>query len=114
MTWGQIVLIAVLAIVAVLASYISRVYSEFGKILPREVQDNLDAWEERIEPHIGLSRDHASLCAAVLHQLALVFIALDVAAILLAHADHGGLPPVAELGQAILAVILVVTIFGEL
>jgi probable rRNA maturation factor len=43
-----------LAIVMVLAAgrgrdaglYISRVYSEFGKILTREIEENLDAWEE--------------------------------------------------------------------
>ena len=30
------------ALIETLAAYISRVYSEFGKILSREVQDNLD------------------------------------------------------------------------
>jgi putative hemolysin len=103
----------VLAVVATLASYIGRIYSEFGKILPREVQDNLDAWEERIEPHLGLSRDHAALCAAVLHQLALVFIALDIAAILLVHPEPGGIPTAGEIGEAILAVILVVMICSQ-
>ena len=67
-------------VVETLASYISRVYSEFGKILSREVQENLDAWEERIEPHLGLSREHAALCAAVLQQLALGLIALEFGA----------------------------------
>jgi len=50
------------------AAYISRVYSEFGKILPREVQDNLDEWERRkVEPLIGLwTREEARghCCAA--------------------------------------------------
>ena len=59
MTPLQIIFVAALAVVQTMASYISRVYSEFGKILSREVQENLDAWETRIEPHLGLSREHA-------------------------------------------------------
>jgi len=107
-------LLIALAAVATLASYIGRIYSEFGKILPREVQDNLDAWEERIEPHLGLTRDHAALCATVLHHLSLVFVALDIAAILLIHPEQGGGPATGEIGEAILAVILVVLICSEL
>ena len=86
MTPLQILCVAVLAVVQTLASYISRVYSEFGKILSREVQENLDAWETRIEPHLGLSREHAALCAAVLLQLSLGLIALEFGAIFFAHA----------------------------
>jgi hypothetical protein len=37
-----ILLIVLLAAVETLASYISRVYSEFGKILTREIEENLD------------------------------------------------------------------------
>ena len=77
MTPLQILLLVVLLAVVILASYIRRVYSEFGKILSREEQENIDAWETLIEPHLGLSRDHAALCAAVLQQLTLGLIALE-------------------------------------
>src|SRR5580698_4948603 len=82
MTPLEIVALVALIVVATLASYIQRVYSEFGKILSREVQENLDAWEVRIEPHLGLSREHAALCASVLKQLALGIIALGFGALL--------------------------------
>ena len=59
-----IFMLVLLAAIETLASYISRVYSEFGKILAREVQENLDAWEELIEPQLGLSREHAAICAS--------------------------------------------------
>ena len=72
-----IAMVLLLALAETLASYISRIYSEFGKILAREVQENLDAWEERVEPQIGLSREHAAISAAVLQQLALGIIALE-------------------------------------
>ena len=103
-----------LAAVATLASYINRVYSEFGKILSREVQENLDAWETRIEPHLGLSREHAALCAAVLQQLALGIIALDFGALLFIRPTHPGPPTAAEIAQAILAVVLVVVFAYQL
>jgi len=71
-----IFMVLLLAAISTLASYISRVYSEFGKILTRDIEENLDAWEELIEPQLGLTRDHAAICAAVLQQLALGIIAL--------------------------------------
>ncbi len=114
MTPLQIIFLLVLAVVATLASYINRVYSEFGKILSREVEENLDAWEERIEPHLGLSREHAALCAAVLMQLSLSLIALEFGAILFSRATPPGEPSAAEIAQAILGVVLVVMITNQI
>ena len=92
MTPLVIFLLVLLAAVETLASYVGRVYSEFGKILAREVQENLDAWEELIEPQLGLTRDHAALCAMVLQQLALGIIALEFGAVLFDRAPHPGPP----------------------
>ena len=114
MTWAAVALIAVLVVVITLASYISRVYSEFGKILAREVQENLAAWEERIEPQIGLSRDHAYLCAVVLQQLSLGLIALEFGAILFDRAPHLGRPTYPEIAQAVLGVVLIVVVCNQL
>ena len=114
MTPMEILLILFVAVVETLASYISRVYSEFGKILSREVQDNLDAWEERIEPHIGLSRDHAYLSAVVLQQLSLGLIALEFGAILFDRAPHLARPTYAEIAQAVLGVVLIVVVCNQL
>ncbi len=83
-----IAMVVLLALMATLASYISRVYAEFGKILSREMQDNLDEWEERIEPHLGLTRDHAAISAAVLQQLSLGVIALEFGAVLFDRGPH--------------------------
>jgi putative hemolysin len=103
--------IFLLAVVETLAAYISRIYSEFGKILSREVQENLDVWEERIEPHIGLTRDHAALCAAVLQQLALSFIALAFGALLFLELPR---PRPEEIGEAVLGLILVIVFCNQL
>jgi CBS domain containing-hemolysin-like protein len=102
-----------LAVVETLASYISRVYAEFGKILTREIEENLDAWEELIEPQLGLSRAHAGLCAAVLQQLALGIIALEFGAVVFDRAPFLARPTYAEIAQAVLGVVLVVVFCNQ-
>jgi len=108
MSATTITLVILAAIINTFAAYISRVYSEFGKILPREVQDNLDEWEEKVEPLIGLSRDHAALSASVLKQLTLGITALGIGAVLFDRAPHGARPSYAEIAQAILIVVMFV------
>ena len=113
MSWLAIGMVVLLALVETLASYISRVYAEFGKILSREVQENLDAWEEQIEPHLGLTREHAAISAAVLQQLALGVIALEFGAVLFDRGPHMGRPTYLEIGQAVLGVVLVVVFCNQ-
>jgi CBS domain containing-hemolysin-like protein len=108
MTPFAIVLILIAAAIVTLASYMNRVYSEFGKILSREVQDNIDAWEEHVEPHLGLSREHAAISASVVQQLALGAIALEFGAVLFDRGPHMGRPPYSEIAQAVVGVVLVV------
>ncbi|MGA3070364.1 MAG: hemolysin family protein [Terracidiphilus sp.] len=108
-----IAMVVLLAMVETLASYISRVYSEFGKILAREIEENLDAWEELIEPQLGLTREHAAICAAVLQQLALGIIALEFGAVLFDRAPHLARPTYGEIAQAVLGVVLVVVFCNQ-
>jgi CBS domain containing-hemolysin-like protein len=114
MTPLVIVLILLLAAIETLASYMSRVYSEFGKILAREVEENLDAWEEQVEPQIGLTREHAAISAAVLQQFTLGLIALEFGAVLFDRAPRLGPPTLGEIAQAVLAMILVVVFCNQL
>jgi putative hemolysin len=108
-----IFLVFLLALVETLASYISRVYSEFGKILTHEIEENLDAWEELVEPQLGLSRDHAAISAAVLQQMALGLIALEFGAVLFDRAPHLVRPTYAEIAQAVLGMVLVVVFCNQ-
>jgi len=59
-----------------LVSYVDRVYQEAGKFLSRDFQDNIDAFERKIEPRLGVTRSRASLSMAVLTQLTTAAIAL--------------------------------------
>ena len=114
MSWLAIGTVILLALIETLASYISRVYAEFGKILSREVQDNLDVWEEQIEPHLGLTREHAAISAAVPQQLALCVIALEFGAVLFDRGPHMGRPTYGEIAQAVLSVVLVVVFCNQI
>jgi CBS domain containing-hemolysin-like protein len=108
-----IFLVFLLALVETLASYISRVYSEFGKILTHEIEENLDAWEELVEPQLGLSRDHAAISAAVLQQMALGLIAIEFGAVLFDRAPHLVQPTYGEIAQAVLGMVLVVVFCNQ-
>src|SRR5207253_11505219 len=60
----------------ILVSYVDRVYQEIGKFLSREFQDNIDVFEQKIEPKLGVSRTRAALSMAVLTQLTMAAIGL--------------------------------------
>jgi CBS domain containing-hemolysin-like protein len=109
-----ITIVVLLALVETLASYISRVYSEFGKILTREIEENLDAWEDLIEPQLGLTREHAAISAAVLQQFTLGIIALVFGTALFDRGPHLGQPSYAEIAQVVLGVILVVVLCNQI
>src|ERR1035438_6901963 len=114
MSSAAISTVLLLALIETLASYISRIYGEFGKILSREEQENLDVWEEQVEPHIGLSREHAAISASVLQQIALCGIALEFGVVLFDRAPHMGRPTPAEIAQAILIVVMVVAFCNQI
>src|ERR1700752_67520 len=63
--------IALVLLVALLTlvSYVDRLYQEIGKFLSREFQDNIDVFEQKVEPQLKISRSRASLSMAVLIQL---------------------------------------------
>jgi putative hemolysin len=113
MTLTAIVVVLALAAIETLAAYISRIYAEFGKILARTVQENLDIWEERIEPHLGLTREHAAVSALVVQQLALCAIALEFGAVLFDRADGAAHLTAGEIVQAVLGVVLVIVFCNQ-
>ena len=76
MSWAYGVTLAALLAVLALAAYVDRVYSEMGKFLARESQDNIDAWTRAVEPRLHLGRESLALSASVLRQLALAAVAL--------------------------------------
>jgi putative hemolysin len=108
------ILIFFLLIVLMLASYVDRLYSEMGKFLSREFQENIDAWEQRVEPKLGLNREHLMLSAAVLSQLSLACLTLIFGMLLFDRTSITDRPTIAEIGQAVLGVVLVIVLFNRL
>ena len=61
-----------------LVSYVERLFTEIGKFLSREFQDNIDAFEHNVEPMLHVSRARAALSMAVLTQMTTAAIAMLV------------------------------------
>lgn len=71
MMWAFPLLVTLLLGILALSAYADRIYFEMGKFLSREYAENIDAWEELVEPRLRLSRESASISASVLRQVAL-------------------------------------------
>ena len=71
----SLLLIAILT----LASYTARLHNEAGKFLSREFQENIEIFEQQIEPHLGVTPQRAYLSMAILEQLSTAGVALIVA-----------------------------------
>jgi CBS domain containing-hemolysin-like protein len=104
-------LILFLLLVLTLASYVDRLYSEMGKFLAREFQENIDVWEQRVEPKLGMSRERISLSAAILMLLSLAFLTLIFGMLLFDRARAGSRPTAPEIAQVALGIVLVIVIF---
>jgi putative hemolysin len=112
-----IVLILLLAILA-LAAYVDRIYSEMGKFLAREYQDNIDSWERVVEPRLRLGRESIALSASVLRQLTLATLALLSGLRLYTHTSLvpslARTPSLGEIIRAAFELILLILIFDRL
>src|SRR6516165_8561555 len=100
-------ILVVLVGLLTLVSYVDRVYSEIGKFLSREFQDNIDAFEHDIEPRLGVGRMRASLSMAVLTQMTTAAIAMVVGFEVFRDRAWS----IYEILQATLSLILVVIVF---
>lgn len=96
--------------VLTLVSYVERLYTEIGKFLSREFQDNIDVFEQRVEPRLKVSRARAALSMAVLTQLSMAAIALMVGYAVF-HEKGWNTP---EIFQATISLVLIVIVCNRL
>jgi putative hemolysin len=109
MNWSvALALIPLLALLS-LASYVDRVYQEIGKFLSREFQDNIDVFEQRVEPILNVSRGRASLSMSVLKQLTTATISLTVGYLVFADQRWS----IYEILQAAISLILIIIVFNQ-
>ncbi len=109
-----VLLLLLLLAVLTIAAYVDRVYSEMGKFLAREYQDNIDSWEERVEPRLKLGRESIAQAASVLRQLSLAAIGLVFGCALFASILVGRRGAWQELGVTLAELIFVIVIFDRL
>jgi len=105
--------ITLLLVILTLSSYVDRLYSERGKFLSREYQENIDAWESLVEPHLGMSNERVQLSAAIWSQLSLALLALYFGSLLFALTSAQDRPTASEILQALFGVVLVILIFNR-
>ena len=108
-----VTLAALLAVLA-LAAYVDRVYSEMGKFLAREYQDNIDAWTHMVEPRLRLGRESLALSASVLRQLALAAIALLLGIRLYELVALGTVSLWSEVAITLIELVLLILVFDRL
>jgi len=92
-----------------LVSYVDRLYSEIGRFLSREFQDNIDAFEQTVEPRLGVSRARAALSMAVIAQLTTAAIAMLVGFTVFRDRAWS----IHEILQATLSLVLIVIVFNR-
>ena len=89
-----------------LVSYVDRVYQEIGKFLSREFQDNIDVFEQKVEPKLGVSRTRAALSMAILTQLTMAATSLLIGYVVFADEQWS----IYEILQATISLILIVIV----
>ena len=93
-----------------LASYVDRVYQEIGKFLSREFQDNIDSFEQFVEPRLGVGRERAAISMAILTQLTMAAIAMIVGFTVFREREWD----VYAVLEATLTLILIIIVFNRL
>jgi len=104
-----ILLLFLLAVLA-LVSYVNRLHHEMGKFLSREFQENIEAYEQTVEPRLGFTRERTSLSMAVLTQICMASIGVLIGYVLFKDSGWVGL----DLVQAAVSLIFIIVIFNRL
>src|SRR5580704_17944853 len=109
MNWEVALALCPLLGLLALASYIDRVYQEMGKFLSREFQDNIDVFEQRVEPNLHVGRARASLSMAVLKQVTTATIGLLVGFVVFGDQRWS----IYVIMQAAVSLILIIILFNQ-
>jgi CBS domain containing-hemolysin-like protein len=104
-----IVLLVLMGLLA-LVSYVDHLYAEMGKFLAREFEENVEAYEERVEPRLHVSRKRAALAMTVLTQLCMASIGVLIGYVLFMEKRW----VVLDLVQAAVSLIFIIVIFHQL
>lgn len=101
-------ILVLLIAMLVLVSYTSRLYTEAGKFLSREFQENIEVFERRVEPRLTVSHHRAFLSMVLLEHLSITAFTLLIA--YLGFRDTGRWQG-AEIAQTATIVVIVIVVF---
>jgi len=102
--------LVVLSALLALVSYVERLYAEKGKLLSREFQENIESYEQLVEPRLGVSSARAALSMQLLSQFFTAAISLLIGyAVFMEGRWTGG-----EIVQAAVAIVLIIIVFNRL
>jgi CBS domain containing-hemolysin-like protein len=104
-----LLLFLLLLALLVVSAYASRLYTESGKFLSREFQENIELFEHQIEPRLGFTHHRAALSFALLEQLLTAAICFLLAWSVLAQTGWTG----EEVAQAVFLAVIVILIFDR-
>jgi len=110
MTLPLFILLLLLLALLALVSYVDRLHAEMGKFLAREFQENIDAYEEQVEPRLHVSRERAALSMAVLTQICMASIGVLIGYVVFMEK----LWVVLDLVQAAVSLSLIIVVFNRL
>jgi CBS domain containing-hemolysin-like protein len=109
MNFAIAVALTVMLALLTLSSYVERVYAEIGKFLSREFQENIDNFEQQVEPRLKVGRSRAALSMAVLTQLLMAAVAMLIAFSVF----RDGIWSIDEVLEAVLGLLLIVIVFNR-
>jgi CBS domain containing-hemolysin-like protein len=99
-----------LCLLLALVSYVEQLYTESGKFLTREFQENIEAFDSLVEPRLAATSQRAFLAFALLAQLCIAAISLLIGYLVFQEQKWTA----AEIAQAAVGIILVVIICNRL
>ncbi len=100
----------VLMVLLALVSYVDRLFAEMGKFLSREFQENIEAYEQLVEPRLKVTSERAALSMAMLSQLCMAGIGLVIGWMLFMERRWVALDVV----QAVISLVFIIVIFNRL
>jgi putative hemolysin len=109
MTFGLTIAFLFMMTLQVLVSYTARLYSESGKFLSREFQENIEIFEQNVEPRLGISHWRAALSMALLEQIITAAFTMLMAWILFTSQDWKR----SEVAEVAFLLVLYILIFNR-
>ena len=107
---AYLLIIVVLMAVLALVSYVEGLYTEMGKFLSREFQENIDAFEQFVEPRLGVGRARISLSMSELAQVCTAAIAM----LLAWDVFHYGHWTAGQVVQVVVVMLLIIVVVNRL